>query len=172
MSWSSTLTPTPVAGKAIRFSWFTQLLENLNLLNGGQSNEQPQAFSPTWSSVGGTGITVGNATITGQYKKIMGYVFFEISMTFGNTSAQGASNTWLFSLPVTALNTTFGVFVATLFDAGTQTYSATGVLNNTTTLSLIRSDASGDGALGGSNTPIATWVGGDALKISGFYRWS
>jgi hypothetical protein len=39
MACSSTLTPTPAAGKGIPYTWFTQLLENTNVLKTMQAHQ-------------------------------------------------------------------------------------------------------------------------------------
>lgn len=126
-------------------------------------------YTPTWSSTGGTPVTVGDATVTGRYKRFGKQIFYEIAFTFGSTSAQGTGNVWLFSLPTTADGTTFGSFAATVFDAGTGSFAANVTMNSSTTVSLVRGDSTGDGALTGNNSPIATWATGDAIKISGWY---
>jgi predicted lipoprotein with Yx(FWY)xxD motif len=169
MAYSSSLTPTPTAGRAIPYTWFTQLLENINLLNGGGASANPVPYTPTWASIGGTPVTVGNAAIVGQSKKIGTLVFFDVDFTFGSTSNQGAANTWTFTLPSTANGTGYGAFSVFILDAGLQTFAATGVLVNTTTFQIVRGDALGDGAMGAGNSPIATWATGDQIKVSGWY---
>ncbi len=126
-------------------------------------------YTPTWSSSGGTPVTVGNSTTTGRYKRSGKKIDFDISFTFGSTSAQGTGNTWLFSLPTTADGTSFGSFAATVFDAGTGSFAANATMNSATTVSMTRGDSAGDGTITGNNSPIATWATGDSIKISGWY---
>lgn len=139
------------------------------LLNPNVINAAATTYTPTWSSSGGTPVTVGNATTTGRWKRWGKQIFFDINFTFGSTSAQGTGNTWLFSLPSTADATTFGAFSATIFDAGTGSFAANATMNSSTTVSLVRADSAGDGTVTGNNSPIATWATGDGIKISGWY---
>lgn len=165
MAFSTTLTPTPAAGKGIRFTWFTQLLENINLLNGSASGVGATAYTPTWASTGGTPVTVGNATVTGQYRKFGKFVLLDIKFTFGSTSADGAGNEFTFSLPSTAAATTFGAFKVLMVDAATAYYTGTGFLSTTTTIKWAR-----DGATQavGADAPIALATG-DTISIQGWY---
>jgi hypothetical protein len=167
MAYSTTLSPTPAAGKAIRYTWFTQLLENINLINGSHTDENPTSYSPTWASTGGTPITVGNAVTTGQYKKFGNYVFFELKWVFGSTSADGASNAFTWTLPTTAASATaFGAFSAVLTDATGNHYPGTGKLLTTTTFIVVVGGASGGI---GADVPIA-FAQDDTLFVSGFYK--
>lgn len=163
------LTPTPVAGKGIPYSWFTTLLGWINSINGNSGTLAPASYTPTWASTGGTPITVGNATVTGQFKTILGYTFFDIAFTFGSTSSAGAGNIFTWTLPSTAASLTFGSFSARIVDLGTNSWSVGGLLRTTTTVSLVRSADSGAAAADvGAGTPM-TWATGDTVKISGWY---
>lgn len=169
MAFQRTLTPAPAQGKAVPYDHIAQLLEDIDRINGLQSSEAPVSYTPTWASVGAVGFSVGNATVSGKWKRWGNQVFFDIRLVFGSTSAQGTGGTWTFTLPTTAAAATFGAFSVWILDSGNTSYSATGVLNNTTTVSLVRSDTGGNGAIGGTNTPIATWAAGDEIRISGWY---
>jgi len=57
------------------------------------------AYTPVWSSAGGTAPTLGNATLTGRYAMIGKTVHCRINFTLGSTSVQG-SGWWTFTLPV------------------------------------------------------------------------
>jgi hypothetical protein len=56
------------------------------------------AYTPTWTTWGGTLPVLGNGVLQGQYMKINKMIFFWIYMSIGSTSGPG-TGTWLWSLP-------------------------------------------------------------------------
>jgi hypothetical protein len=125
----------------------------------------PKSYTPVWGSTGGTPITVGNATRTGRYSLLGTKVVFDIHVTIGSTSAQGAGNVFTFSIPSTAA-AGFGAFQAWFINNG-QFYSASAYLLSTTTVAVVITGTTASGI--GAGNPNA-WATGNQINISGWYH--
>lgn len=156
MAFTSSLTPTPTAGKAVPYTWFTTLIANDNDLNDrGWSN-----YTPTW-----TNGTLGNGVLAGRYWQIGKLVIFRIDLIWGSTTS--SSGSWAFSLPVTASNPStrlFSVAVGEFIDTGTTAGDARGRINGTTTFLPFA------GANQMGTTSPHTWANTDELHIIGVYE--
>lgn len=130
--------------------------------------EPLQTFTPSW-----TGVTVGNATNSGWYKRSDGWCEVAAKFTLGSTSA-------ITGLPVITLPFTAGTgIVAPQFqglfnDTGTSFYSVIASPASTTTVSLYSVLASGTYAAIAttSSTVPFTWVTGDIIEFSGRFPMS
>lgn len=124
-------------------------------------------YTPTW---GGTGVSIGDGTLTGRYVKRGRTIHFSITLTAGSTTNFG-SGAWTFSLP-TAAQAAGMVFQARLQDASAAVIYP-GVLDlNVTTSGIVRNlplTAGGPYSTVNANSPFA-WASGDRLSVVGTYE--
>jgi hypothetical protein len=125
------------------------------------------SYTPVWTNAG-TANTVGNAVLTGQYKKIGKVVLFKLSFSFGTTSVAG-NGAYLFSLPVASAAFSVGnpaMGSAQIRDASVGDYAGSVVGFTDTTCYVVNSNAVSAGVSG--LVPM-TWVATDYLSVSGMY---
>lgn len=117
-----------------------------------------------------TGFTKGNGTLDGNYMQIQNMVWFEVTFTFGTTSA-AASAIPTVTLPVTADATAVNnaLMRAQFIDAGTAAYLAAGRLLSTTTAAAYIIGSSGIFTTPSTTTPH-TWATGDQIVWAGIYE--
>lgn len=138
---------------------------------GVVANEAWSSWTPTL-----TNLTLGSGTVTAVYQRVGRTIHFRFSFLLGSDSAVGETPT--FSLPVAvAASYTVGnqgdfVGRGAHIDQGTANYDAAGLLTDTTTLRLLRADASGASSAWGaiSSTVPFTWASTDRIFISGTYE--
>lgn len=124
-----------------------------------------QSYTPAWTSTG-SAPSLGNGTITGQYRYAAGLIIAELRLVMGSTTTFG-TGVYLFSLPVTgsanAANFSGGSWHA--LDTGTQEYGGATKLETTTT---IRAVMSAGGSVG--QTSPFTWASTDAFRAQVIYE--
>lgn len=159
MAFSSTLTPTPVAGKAIPYTWFLALLDNDLDMNG-----RPwAAYITTWSNTG-TANTLGNGTLAARWTKNGKTVSGTIALTWGSTTASG-TGAWLFSLPSTAatlITNPQACGNGTANEVGVGVVGLTVALASTTLLAPYPTNGVSNGV---STTVPFTWGNTDAMSM-------
>lgn len=123
------------------------------------------AYTPTWGNTG-TANTLGNGTISGNYIQIGKLVFFDMTLTWGSTTASG-NGTWTFTAPV-AGTTLFG-FSIVMSDSGV--YYNGGVLGSSSTVYQAEAISSGTPTqfTGVTATVPFTWATSDFLYTRGWY---
>jgi len=131
------------------------------------------AYTPIWSSQGGTQPNLGDGTITGFYKKIGKTVFVRVKLNFGVTTT-GGTGAWLFSLPVNAASQDGIQFPCSMLDNGFAWYQ--GIVNGTysgfTDKSAIIAQSPGgaNSSQGVSGAFPFGWGNGDSLQFNGSYE--
>lgn len=127
------------------------------------ADEAWTAFTPSWG-----GITVGNGTSLGAYKRINNTIFYRASFEFGNTSSIASLG---LSFPVT-INSAYSAYapigVATLNDNGGLIYLA--VHYKDTGIYIQAANAAYVAHSGISSTVPFTWATSDRIAVSGFYE--
>lgn len=140
------------------------------LVAGAGTDWAWQDWTPTW-----TNFTVGSAAIEAKYCQIGKTVFFRLRVLLSG-STMGTSP--IFSLPVTAATypgttkTTITTAVL-LTDYGSAVWAGYGVLNNTTTCSLLQYAAALtplQAQVGITATTPFTWANNDEITLQGFYQ--
>jgi hypothetical protein len=130
------------------------------------------SYTPTWTSLG-TQPTLGNGTLTGNYKVIGKICFVRVKLTFGN-STTGGTNTWLFGLPFQAITPDAIQFPCSILNTDGDTQWFTGTVSGThqgvTTVSAILVNS--DPAIPINATTPFTWGRGnaDSLQFNGSYE--
>lgn len=131
------------------------------------------AYTPIWSSQGGTQPNLGDGTLTGFYKKIGKTVFVRVKLNFGLTTI-GGDGAWLFSLPVNAASQDGIQFPCSMLDNGFAWYQ--GIVNGTysgfTDKSAIIAQSPGgaNSSQGVSGAFPFGWGNGDSLQFNGSYE--
>ena len=131
------------------------------------------AYTPIWSSQGGTQPNLGDGTLTGFYKKIGKTVFVRVKLNFGLTTT-GGDGAWLFSLPVNAASQDGIQFPCSMLDNGFAWYQ--GIVNGTysgfTDKSAIIAQSPGgaNSSQGVSGAFPFGWGNGDSLQFNGSYE--
>jgi hypothetical protein len=118
------------------------------------------SYTPTWSG------TIGNGTISGKSLQFGKLVFFEIVITWGNTTSHAAS-AQTFTLPVAAVATGRACGVGVVTDSGAGQYTCLGFINGSGTLQFYNADGLQGGAF--TNTAPMAWTTNDSLTVSGWY---
>lgn len=86
-----------------------------------------ETWTITW-----TNLTVGNGTVNRAFTRINDTVTGYVALTWGSTTS--ASGNVIFSLPVTAVNTSqTQIGLARMLDSGVAFYQGTTIFNSTTT---------------------------------------
>lgn len=123
----------------------------------------PASYTPTLT---GTGVSIGDATCTGQVVKRGRICTATFRIAMGATTNFG-SGTWSVSLPYIPATTLSYFGQARALDNGTAYY--TGAIN-TSTSGAAEARITGDGAVGQyNNSRPFTWVAGDVLEGSVTY---
>jgi hypothetical protein len=127
---------------------------------------QPNYYTPTATSTG-TGMTLGNATITGFYYRRGARVAVSYDITFGSTTSFGTGGAFSLSLPVpttaapgSANTTQVGTGYA---QAGGLYYSIVAVVPVGSSFMNLAYGAAGGGV--NNATPFA-WAAGNVLRVS------
>lgn len=116
------------------------------------------AFTPTTAN-----ITLGNGTLTGALMSAGKLTHFRMKLTLGSTSVITGSPTFTFGVTATATRTVEANVLMYDSSAGSAGYFGGFAFNSTTTVLLLRTDASA--AL--SSTVPFTWTTSDELLITG-----
>lgn len=130
-----------------------------------------RSYTPTWTS-GGSAPAIGNGTLTGRYIKKGKEVTLHIYLLAGSTTTFGNNtNSWTFSLPLTADNDVVSYLgLVRVDDAGTGIRSAVcAIAPGGTTIALIHETSGfGGGAtsVGFKSDAPMTWANGDSLSLS------
>lgn len=121
-----------------------------------------KTWTPTW-----TNITIGNAAVTGSYMQVGKTVHLWLVVTFGSTSAFGASD-YRFSLPVNAGSVPS--YVNVLYVANGNAYTGYVDINNTAGFLRLQNVA-GTYPVPTQLGPAApnTWGNGSQILVSGTY---
>jgi hypothetical protein len=118
-------------------------------------------YTVTWA---GGSPSIGNGSLTGQYRQLGKTVNVWIQMIAGSTTTFG-STVWTFSLPVAADNTAVQAGTAYMFDSGTANRSGVAALSTASTVFVISSADTDVGP-----TVPQNWTTGDKLVISMTYE--
>jgi hypothetical protein len=123
------------------------------------------SYTPTWTA-STTNPTIGNGSITGNYKQIGKTVWFRILITDGSTTSEGSGN-YSVSLPVAPITGSIFTFMGS---AGTGTFLIYGISTaGSTTLPLYAQTSTTTTARMTPTYP--TNIGtGDTISISGTYE--
>lgn len=161
--------PTRTNGTPIEAAYVNDLQDEVVAIETalGAGSNAWASYTPTLTA-SVTNPTIGDGTLSGRYCRIMDVVFFNISWTFGSTSAAG-DGSYSFALPVTALDTTSRAFAARLTDTGSRYYDLSGFIATTSTVQIAQVMDNNLGGVVTHNSPI-TWAAGDVLVVSGFYE--
>lgn len=161
---------TPAAGKLRLYAKTGKVLAvkddaGLETLLGAGSLGAWTSYTPTWTT-DGTAPTLGNGTVTGQYKQLDATAYLVIiNFSFGSTSAVGTGN-FRFALPFTAGASFEQTFAGRVLDNGTAHYVAIGLIAAATAYAnVVVADATGV-RLAAGGVPI-TWATGDQINLQG-----
>lgn len=151
------------AGSSCTFHAAT--IEVLSSGSVGDSLGAWTSFTPTWTT-DGSAPTLGNGTVTGQYKRLDATAYLVIiNFVFGSTSAVGTGN-FRFALPFTAGASFEQTFAGRLLDNGTAHFVAAGLISAGNAFANVAvADATGV-RLAGAGVPI-TWATGDQINLHG-----
>jgi len=126
------------------------------------------AYAPVW---GGTGVAIGNGSITGRYLKAGKTVDLHVFLQLGTTSTVGTGN-WSLSLPAGVI----GKVGVDVFLAAGMTYkAATGLFpitvelltgGSTFRLLAVVNAASSNLGFVQWNNPGGAWASGDYIRVS------
>lgn len=153
MAWTSPR--TWVAGEVVSAALMNaHLRDNLKALGDSWTSYTPTMAN--WST--------GNGTLTGSYLNTGKLVIFRVKLTAGSTTSFSGAPT--FTLPVTAVSTRCLAATCNYFDSSASAYAGGWAFNSSTTVMLLRNDASA--AL--SSTVPFTWATSDELLIHGTYE--
>jgi hypothetical protein len=119
-----------------------------------------EAYTPTWTA-SSVNPDLGDGTLTGRSMRVGPMRFVEIALSYGSTSTAG-TGAWAFSLPSTAVSTSFSCMTAEVV----ATVHRIGVarLGTTTTINVFTEGAGGVGA----GVPVV-WAAGYQVIVSGWY---
>lgn len=159
MTWANVTTPT--AGGVVSDTDFgVPVANNVNAVGAAWT-----AFTPTANNV-----TLGNGTLTGRYHPTGQTVDFQITLTFGSTTALTGSPT--FTPPVTALAAGQPFGDCNAFDSSAGADYPINAKLSTTTLIVTRAfpTTAGNALVGLGATVPFTWAAGDVLTINGRYE--
>lgn len=100
---------------------YVQSTGNLEIYDGSTwltmaRTSQWTTFTPT---ISGTGVSLGNGTLTGRYQRIGRIVDVVILLAFGTTTTIGTSSFAFGSLPFNTVNTDFQAVTAWFYDDST-----------------------------------------------------
>lgn len=126
------------------------------------------SYVPQWSSVSGTGPTIGNGSLSGRYQQIGKTVNMVARVTMGSTSSYGSASQWTISLPVPGRS--FQIIPGRVVDASApDAYLAIGHTTNGDYWQLEVNMSSGDTNQIRQGFPI-TFATGDVIHIQGTYE--
>jgi hypothetical protein len=122
------------------------------------------AYTPTFTSVGGTAPNLGNGAVDGAYLRVGRLVHFRARILFGSTTTYGsAGNTWRISIPFT-----FAAIAPTIIQCA---YQAAGTfLHYALTYPVYISASTGYVSLGSLSNTTAAWQNLDYVTINGAYE--
>lgn len=125
---------------------------------------QVQTYAPAWTQSGGTGLSIGNGTLTGEYVIIGKTCHYRILLTRGSTTNLGTAS-YLWSLPPVAPASGGGGGAAgcAIITVGGVPKQGAARLASSSVVGVLRPDDSG---LGPSSF---TWATGDTIAIAGSY---
>ena len=128
------------------------------------------SYTPTWTAAS-INPSIGNGTITGQYKLIGKTCFVRGNIAMGSTTTFG-SGEWYVSMPFTASHADAILMTAQLLDNGTAWYNA--VINGARAgfnfKSAIQYQATGGTANDVNATAPFTWASSDRFLWNGSYE--
>jgi hypothetical protein len=123
----------------------------------------------SWTSSSSPQPSIGNGTLTGNYKLIGKTAFIRVKLNWGTTTSGGTGD-WRFSLPVNAASSDGIQFPCSMLDNGINWY--VGIVNGAyagdVDKSSIITTASPAGAIT-ANVPF-TWGNLDSLQFNGSYE--
>ena len=127
----------------------------------------PTGWALVWSLVGGSGLALGNGTLTTNYTKDGRFVTFSFAITAGSTTNFGSGGAFYsFTLPVPGADPLQMNFVASVWAAGGGTVvPATGVAYDPSTFNIIN----GAGQPIGPTIPAAWWGTSARIQVNGSY---
>lgn len=132
--------------------WTVPTFTTINLKQRPWFDTRLLTYTPTWAS-SGTAVSLGNATLTGNYRISMRSAVVRVAFAAGNTTTFGTgSYTW--TVPFASVSSSFGS--AQILDSGTAHYVATA--------GVIGSSMSGYTHAGSSTVGAAipmTWANAD-----------
>lgn len=162
-------TPEPATVSTLAASGLISANGGLSL--SGTSIGTWQSWTPTFGN-----LTIGNATVSGSYMQIGKSVWWNLSVTLGNTSSMGTNPT--FSLPTTvghapANNNSFTLGTgAIVVSGGGGVIYARAQYSSSTVAELAWEEVSGSAVVFGgiSSTTPFTWADGSCIDLQGFYQ--
>lgn len=155
-------------GTIINNAWKTELYNQIDAAAGGL----PQAYTPVWTSAGGAAPVVGNGSLTGQWARMGGLVWANITLVIGSTTTLGGGG-WVFSLPVgiaVSTGTAVQCIGNTINGFGGAAVSTVGCFVVTSTSINPFAGAVGVPAVGMDATHPAGWVAGNRIDLFLMYR--
>lgn len=122
------------------------------------------SYTPTWA--GTTGISLGDGTLSGRWRKMGPKTYaVQISLTWGSTTSVSGTGDWTFLLPDSMTSGSVAqVMTAFILDSGTDRKLATGFVTNGAT---VVGPIVPEGGNTVTKTVPQTWANGDNLTISG-----
>lgn len=158
--------PTNVEGRLIyETDTNTILLGTGSGTNWIVMDEDPQSFTPAWG-----GITEGNATNTGYYRRSGGYVDVVASIVFGNTTS--VTGTVTLGLPKTMYSALEYLANVTLLDASVGYYPGHVSPTSSTAYNIYALNTASTyiAPAGISSTVPFTWITTDGIFVMARYR--
>ena len=107
--------------------WTVPTFTNTNLKNQPWYDTRLLTYTPIWAAAG-TAVSLGNASLTGNYRISMRSAVVRVAFAAGNTTTFG-TNGYTWTVPFASVSASFGS--ARILDSGTAHYVATaGVIGN------------------------------------------